>query len=240
MSNHLCHAVDCEEKVIPSLLMCMRHWRMVEKTLQLKVWAEYKEGQEITKTPSRAYLKAAQAAIDFVFEREHKQTAKATTQENTEVKLELGVMAGADSKAFLVNLTKQIDRLEKLAPLLGKGKKAAAEEEEEEQSTASEETEEEEEDAPKKKSKKAAAEEEEEEEDAPKKKAKKSKLTEDDVNAACKAAAKALIKSEGMEGPEARAKVVKVLKREFGVVSVSDLEETDYESAIETIEGIAG
>lgn len=63
---HHCHAVGCDKQVPPKMLMCPRHWRMVPKALQQAVWANYAAGQEITKTPSAEYLKAAQAAISAV------------------------------------------------------------------------------------------------------------------------------------------------------------------------------
>lgn len=70
MSDHLCHAKKCKQAVPPAMLMCPRHWRMVPKALQTAVWKHYRPGQEITKTPTKKYLKAADAAIEAVAERE--------------------------------------------------------------------------------------------------------------------------------------------------------------------------
>lgn len=39
---------------------CKQHWFMLPKFLRDRVWATYRQGQEITKTPSTAYLVAAQ------------------------------------------------------------------------------------------------------------------------------------------------------------------------------------
>ncbi|MFN3656804.1 MAG: hypothetical protein ACK4UO_06090 [Pseudolabrys sp.] len=63
---HACHAHGCLVEVPPRLLMCGRHWKMLPLRLQHAVWAAYRPGQERTKTPSRAYLDAAKAAIAWV------------------------------------------------------------------------------------------------------------------------------------------------------------------------------
>lgn len=63
---HVCHAIDCTVPVPPRMLMCRRHWRMVPRDVQALVWAEYRPGQEIRKDPTRAYLTAANRAIDAV------------------------------------------------------------------------------------------------------------------------------------------------------------------------------
>lgn len=67
---HRCHAVGCETEIPPRLFMCLKHWRMVPKRMQAGVWATYRPGQEITKTPSPAYLQMAGEAIRYVAERE--------------------------------------------------------------------------------------------------------------------------------------------------------------------------
>jgi hypothetical protein len=63
---HYCHARGCSIPVPPRLLMCRKHWAMVPRHLQARVYAEYCSGQERTKTPSRAYLQAALDAINAV------------------------------------------------------------------------------------------------------------------------------------------------------------------------------
>jgi hypothetical protein len=63
---HLCHARNCEQPVPPRMLMCARHWRMVPKELQTAVWREYRPGQEISKTPTAAYLAVMVEAIAAV------------------------------------------------------------------------------------------------------------------------------------------------------------------------------
>jgi hypothetical protein len=73
---HTCHAEGCSTKVPPKLLMCARHWRLVPKDLQSRVWATYRPGQEVDKRPTAEYLAAAQAAIDAVAELELGQAGK--------------------------------------------------------------------------------------------------------------------------------------------------------------------
>ncbi len=164
------------------------------------------------------------------------------------MKLELAILAGDESKKFLVDLTKQIDRLEKLS---GKKAKASEETEEEEEVETEEETEVEDDDddfsekAPAKKGKtedfddeevEESADEEEEEapEEKPKRGRKPKKLTSDDVNAACKDNVHAQIE-RGTGSKEARSNVVALLKKKFKVSSVSDLEEDQYADVIKAL-----
>lgn len=68
--KHLCHAKGCTTPVPPKLLMCRSHWYSVPKPLRDAVWATYRPGQEITKTPSAEYLQAAIEAINVVAQKE--------------------------------------------------------------------------------------------------------------------------------------------------------------------------
>lgn len=70
MSGHHCHALNCTANVPPRLHMCPRHWRMVPKALQDDLWANYRRGQERTKSPSVGYLHAAAACVRAVAEKE--------------------------------------------------------------------------------------------------------------------------------------------------------------------------
>lgn len=70
MAEHTCHARECDRTVPPKMLMCLRHWRMVPRRLQTLIWARYVPGQEITKTPTAAYLEVMKQAIDAVADRE--------------------------------------------------------------------------------------------------------------------------------------------------------------------------
>lgn len=160
------------------------------------------------------------------------------------MRLELGIMAGAESKVWLADLTKQIDRLERLTS--GKGLKADASEDadtdEAEEVEAAETDDAEEDFAPKvkKAAKKTAAafeeeteeaaEETEEEEEsfvAPAKKAKKAaKVTLDDVNDACKARARAVGGKKGIEAVKA------ILLKKFKTDSITKIKEENYPAIV--------
>jgi hypothetical protein len=74
MSHH-CHALNCDKRVPPRLLMCLPHWRMVPHKLKKAVLATYRPGQEIDKRPTREYLDAATAAIEAVAQKEQDRAA---------------------------------------------------------------------------------------------------------------------------------------------------------------------
>ena len=77
---HHCHARGCNVAVHPELLMCLRHWRMVPKSIQRAVWRTYREGQCDDKRPSKAWDEAASAAIGFVARREGQPITKSEQQ----------------------------------------------------------------------------------------------------------------------------------------------------------------
>lgn len=72
MSKHTCHAQSCSAEIVPELLMCLHHWRLVPKKMQQRILAAYREGQCDDKQPSAEWLEAAKEAIDAVFEKETK------------------------------------------------------------------------------------------------------------------------------------------------------------------------
>ena len=45
---------------------CKEHWFKLPTTLRRRIWATYKPGQEITKTPSPAYVEAALAVREWI------------------------------------------------------------------------------------------------------------------------------------------------------------------------------
>lgn len=75
MTAHACHAAGCKVLVPPRLLMCARHWRMVPRLQQARVWATYRRGQEVRKDPTPEYLAAMREAIATVAQREHVEAA---------------------------------------------------------------------------------------------------------------------------------------------------------------------
>lgn len=65
--KHTCHAAGCEVITQPRMLMCARHWRMVPKHIQRRVYAHYQPGQEEGEhTPTEAWHEAANEAIAYV------------------------------------------------------------------------------------------------------------------------------------------------------------------------------
>jgi hypothetical protein len=69
MTAHTCHADGCKTPVPPKMFMCKPHWFSLPKPMRDWIWAVYRPGQEITKTPSPEYLEAAQACIDYLREK---------------------------------------------------------------------------------------------------------------------------------------------------------------------------
>lgn len=45
---------------------CAAHWFRLPKRLRDRIWATYRPGQEITKTPSADYLEAAREVREWV------------------------------------------------------------------------------------------------------------------------------------------------------------------------------
>lgn len=68
--NHTCHWAGCERQVPPAMWGCKPHWFALPKNLRDRIWATYKPGQEISMTPSEAYLAAAHAVQDWITEHE--------------------------------------------------------------------------------------------------------------------------------------------------------------------------
>lgn len=68
--KHTCHAFNCDREIAPRFLMCPKHWRMVPRNLQVKVYATYRSGQEVDKQASSEYLKAAREAVEAVRDKE--------------------------------------------------------------------------------------------------------------------------------------------------------------------------
>jgi hypothetical protein len=57
--SHTCHWPGCPRNVPPKMWGCRAHWYKLPKSLRDKIWATYRPGQEIDKTPSREYIAAA-------------------------------------------------------------------------------------------------------------------------------------------------------------------------------------
>jgi len=63
--GHSCHWPDCEIQVPPAMWGCAKHWYMLPKKLREQIWRLYVPGQEITKTPSEAYVLAAREVQEW-------------------------------------------------------------------------------------------------------------------------------------------------------------------------------
>jgi hypothetical protein len=58
--SHTCHWPGCGKEVPPKMWGCKTHWFRLPANLRGLIWATYRSGQEVTKTPSLAYINAAQ------------------------------------------------------------------------------------------------------------------------------------------------------------------------------------
>lgn len=67
--KHTCHWPDCPREVPPAMWGCRQHWFALPKALRDRIWDTYRPGQEITKTPSAAYIEAAQAVQAWIADR---------------------------------------------------------------------------------------------------------------------------------------------------------------------------
>lgn len=64
--THTCHWPGCKIEVPPKLWGCRYHWYLLPQRLRNRIWATYKPGQEITKTPSTEYIAAAREVQDWI------------------------------------------------------------------------------------------------------------------------------------------------------------------------------
>lgn len=67
---HTCHWPGCGKPVPASMWGCKPHWFALPKTLRDRIWATYRRGQEVTKTPSSEYIEAAKAVQEWIRQRE--------------------------------------------------------------------------------------------------------------------------------------------------------------------------
>jgi hypothetical protein len=73
--SHHCHWPGCDKQVPPAMWGCGKHWFSLPPPLRAKVWRSYVPGQEITMTPSAAYLAVAEEVQQWIHQQE---TAKAS------------------------------------------------------------------------------------------------------------------------------------------------------------------
>jgi hypothetical protein len=68
--KHTCHWVGCTVEVPPSMWGCKSHWFKLPKHLRERIWATYRKGQEVDKTPSKAYIESALAVRAWILARQ--------------------------------------------------------------------------------------------------------------------------------------------------------------------------
>jgi hypothetical protein len=76
-ARHTCHWPNCREEIPPKLLMCLEHWQLLPQPIRRAVWATYRLGQETDKNPSRAYMTAVRAALDWAEQYDEKTRRRA-------------------------------------------------------------------------------------------------------------------------------------------------------------------
>jgi len=64
--KHTCHWPGCQKPVPPAMWGCKGHWFSLPKHLRDRIWATYRRGQEITKSPSPEYIEAALAVQEWI------------------------------------------------------------------------------------------------------------------------------------------------------------------------------
>ena len=73
MSTHTCHWPGCPAVVLPKLWGCRAHWYKLPQHLRQDILDAYVPGQELTKTPSAAYMQAARAVQAWIVAHEAQQ-----------------------------------------------------------------------------------------------------------------------------------------------------------------------
>lgn len=68
--KHTCHWPGCGRIVEPRLWGCGSHWYRLPADLRRRIWRTYRPGQEITKTPSEAYIAVAREVQEWIKENE--------------------------------------------------------------------------------------------------------------------------------------------------------------------------
>lgn len=66
MSEHMCHWPGCPKPVPPKLWGCREHWFKLPVSLRARIWKHYRQGQEVDKQPSLAYIETAKAVQAWI------------------------------------------------------------------------------------------------------------------------------------------------------------------------------
>lgn len=63
--SHTCHWPGCTRSCKPAFFACRGHWFTWPEHIRREIWRTYQTGQEVSKSPSTEYLKAATAAHEW-------------------------------------------------------------------------------------------------------------------------------------------------------------------------------
>lgn len=77
--SHTCHWPGCGREVPPAMWGCKAHWFDLPVRIRRLIWASYVPGQEISKTPSPAYIRAAREAQQWIAARDQPAYLKGNT-----------------------------------------------------------------------------------------------------------------------------------------------------------------
>lgn len=70
---HHCHWPGCGKQIKPAMWGCTAHWYKLPKHIRDAIWCAYVPGQESRKDPNSSYIKAAQAAQEWIRQQGEKQ-----------------------------------------------------------------------------------------------------------------------------------------------------------------------
>lgn len=64
--GHRCHFPGgCDKLTAAAQFCCTHHWRMIPRHLQRKIWAAYRPGQEVDKSPTARYMEVMREVKDW-------------------------------------------------------------------------------------------------------------------------------------------------------------------------------
>ncbi len=66
--RHRCHWPGCPKVVPPAMWGCREHWYRLPRRLRSRIWATFRPGQEVSKTPSGAYVRVAREVQEWIAE----------------------------------------------------------------------------------------------------------------------------------------------------------------------------
>lgn len=76
--DHECHWPGCPVQVPPAMSHCRPHWYRIPRRLRTALWKAFVPGQEITMTPSAAYITVAMDIAAWAARQELAERTKAS------------------------------------------------------------------------------------------------------------------------------------------------------------------